>query len=292
MRSMSRAVGSLAFIGVVLTPLISRNEAFARTSSSMGGRTAAFRPAQANATPENTITPTVTVAPTGTPVPNPTLTPVATATATTSVPAASALLTKARAALKKANTSHFKVQEKVDLLNLVAATVLEQGDTSQRPSEIQVHVTGSVSSGRKPQKIDERHVQIGTKAWVKSAKTHGVWKTEKAMASTASGSLANPIDIVKGSGVKITGLKTTGAETFSHVAVWHIHGKVAVQLDQSTTANGTVDYLIGKKGHLPRRILENVNDPKDGVLLNLQLTLSAFGKRVTIATPKVGSALR
>jgi hypothetical protein len=292
MRLSIRAVASLALTGAMLTPLWTRSEASARTGSSVGGRTVAFRPAQANATPESTATPSATVAPTSTPTPSPTVTPVATVTPATSVPAASALLTKARAALKKANTSHFKVQEKVDLLNLVAGTVVEQGDTSQRPSEIQAHVTGSVSSGGKPQKIDERHVQIGKNAWVKSAKTHGVWKSEKATSPTAAGSLQNPVDIVKGSGVKITGLKTTGAETFAHVAVWHIHGKVAVQLDQNTAANGTVDYLVGKKAGLPRRILENVNDPKDGVLLDLQLTLSAFGKKVSIATPKVGSTLR
>jgi hypothetical protein len=292
MRLSVRAVASLALSGAMLTPLITRNDASARTTVSPKPQSVKFHPAQVNATPENTVVPTSTVAPTSTPLPSPTLTPAPTSPPTSSAPAASTLLAKARTALKSANTDHFKLQETLALLNILSGKVIEQGDTSVRPSEIQAHVTGSVSSGGKPQKLDERHVQIGKNAWVKSAKTHGVWKSEKATSPTAGGSLQNPIDIVKGSGVKITGLTTTGAETYAHVAVWHVHGKVTVQLDQATSATGTVDYLIAKSGHLPHRILAYVNDPKDGVLLDLRLTLSGFGKKVSIATPKVGSALR
>lgn len=251
-------------------------------------RNTTFRPLQTNLTPETTATASATSSPTSTATPGPTQTPAPTVTAVPSTPAASTLLTAARAALKTANTSHFDLVEKVNLGGLVKGTVREQGDMSQRPAEVTAHITGSLTALGKPQKVDEHHVQIGKKAWVKSAKTHGVWKSEKATPANAPGSVQNPLDIVKGNGLKIKGLKTVGSETFGSVAVWRIHGTVIAQVTQTTTTTGTVDYLIAQVGNLPVRIMENVNDPKDSLLLNLRATLGRFGEKVTIATPKVG----
>jgi hypothetical protein len=217
--------------------------------------------------------------------------PAPTATPVPSGPAASTLLTAARAALKAANTSHFNLVEKVNLGGLVKGTVREQGDVSRRPGEVKAHITGALTALGKPQKIDERHVQIGTKAWVKSAKTRGVWKSEKATPANAVGSVQNPLDIVKGNGLKIRDLKTVGSETVGSVAVWRIHGTVIAKVTQTATTTGTVDYLIAKVGNLPYRIMENVNDPKDSLLLNLKLILGRFGEKVTVATPKVGGTL-
>jgi hypothetical protein len=180
----------------------------------------------------------------------------------------------------------------VNLGGLVVGAIREQGDSSQRPSELQGHVTGSLTALGKPQKVDEHHVQIGKKAWVKSTKTHGRWKSEKATVPTASGSLLNPLDLVKGNGLKITGLKTVGAETYGTIPVWHIHGTVIAQVTKTTITKGTVDYLVARTGTLPYRILEYISDPKDALLLDLRVTLSAFGKKVTITTPKVGGTLR
>jgi hypothetical protein len=247
---------------------------------------------QTNPAPASTATVAATIVVANTALPTATQTPAPTTTPVGSSPAASRLLTAARAALKTANTSHFSVIEKVNLGGLVKGTIRQQGDMSQRPSEVTAHITGSLSALGKPQKIDEHHVQIGTKAWVKSAQTHGVWKMEKATPPTASGAIQNPLDLAKGNGVKIKNLQTVDAEVFGSVAVWHIHGTVTAPVTQTTTATGTVDYLIAKAGNLPYRIQENVNDPKDSLLLNLRATLSAFGKKVSIATPKVGSTLR
>jgi hypothetical protein len=247
---------------------------------------------QTNPTPASTATVAATIVATNTPLSTATQTPAPTTTPISSSPAASKLLTAARAALKTANTSHFSVIEKVNLGGLVKGTVREQGDMSQRPSEVTAHITGSLSTLGKPQKVDEHHVQIGTKAWVKSAKTHGVWKAEKATSPTAEGSIQNPLDLAKANGVKIKGLRTVDAETFGSVAVWHIHGTATVQVTQTTTTTGTVDYLVAKTGNLLYRVMENINDPKDSLLLNLQVTLSGFGNKVSIATPKVGGTLR
>jgi hypothetical protein len=299
MRLTLRIILPLSLIVAALAPVLSGHEASAQSMSGVHSRIAlyhprvsTFHPAQTNPTPENTVVPTATVAPTGTPVTSPTPTPVPTATPTVVAPAASDLLAAARAALKSANTSHFNLKENLDLAGLVTGTVREQGDMSQRPLKAKAHITGSLTAFGKSQKIDERHVQIGKKAWVKSAKTRGLWKSEKATSPTAPGSVQNPLDLVKGSGLKITGLKTVGAETYGTVPVWRIHGTVIAQVTQKTTTKGTVDYLIARTGDLPYRILEYVSDPKDRLLLDLRVTLSAFGKKVTIATPKIGSTLR
>ncbi len=252
----------------------------------------ALHPLQTNPTPDATVTAGATVVVTNTSIPVPTQTPAPTATSVPATPSASSLLTAARAALKSANTSHFNLIEKLNLGGLVAGTIREQGALSQRPSEAKAHITGSLSALGKPQKIDEHHVQIKNKAWVKSAKTHGLWKSEKATPPSAAGSVQNPLDLVKGNGLKLTGLKTVGAQTFGTIPVWRIHGTVIAQVTQAKTTTGTVDYLIARNGNLPYRIMENVNDPKDGLLLNLQVTLSGFGKKVTIATPKIGGKLR
>ncbi len=289
----------LSLVCACLTAALPRNEALAqgvnvphRDFSSASARNLTFRPLQTNSTPDSTATAGATAVATNTPTPLPTQTSVPTTTPVPSAPAASTLLSAARAALKTANTSHFNLVEKVSLGGLVKGTVRERGDMSQRPAEVQAHVTGSLTALGKPQKIDERHVQIGKKAWVKSAKTHGVWKSEKATPANSAGSVQNPLDIVKGNGLKITDLKTVGAETFGSVAVWRIHGTVIAQVTQTTTTTGTVDYLIGKVGNLPYRIMENVNDPKDSLLLDLQATLGRFGEKVKVATPKIGSTLR
>lgn len=294
-----RTILTLALTITALAPVFAGHEASAQTMTHVYGRISfsyprisVVYPAQTNATPENTSLPTGTVAPTNTPIPSPTLTPFPTATPTTVVPAALSLLTAARTALKSANTSHFDVREKLNVSGLVKGTVREQGDMSQRPSKVKAHVTASLTALGKPQKIDERHVQIGMKAWVKSAKTRGRWKSEKATSPSAAGSVQSPLDLVKGTGLRITGLKTVGSEMYGTFPVWRIHGTVIAQVNQKTTIRGTVDYLIGQHGTLPYRILEYVSDPKDALLLDLRVTLSGFGKKVTIAVPKVGGTAR
>jgi LppX_LprAFG lipoprotein len=282
-----------------LCSVLANQVAYAQTVNASGGRGAGtragvstFHPAQTNPTPEITPTPTATATPTSTPMASPTSTAAPTATPTTQAPGASRLLTAARAALKSVNTNHFDVKEKVNLGGLVVGAIREQGDSSLRPSELKGHVTGSLAALGKPQKVDEHHVQIGKKAWVKSTKTKGRWKSEKATSPTASGSLQNPLNLVKGSGLKITGLRTVGAEKFGTIPVWHIHGTVIAQVTQTITTKGTVDFLVARTGALPYRILEYVNDPKDALLLDLRVTLSGFGKKVTVTTPKIGGTLQ
>lgn len=294
-----RTIVGLSLGIAVLAPVRSIHSASAEASFIAAGESGAsrfnsgnFRPAQANATSSATGTPSATVVPTGTPVSTATTLPLPTATDVPGTPDASSLLAAARAALKSANTSHFDVKERLNLAGLVKGTVREQGDMSQHPSKIRAHVTGSLIALGKPQKLDEHHVQLGKKAWVKSAKTHGRWKAEKPTAITSAGSVQNPLDLVKGNGLKLNGLKTVDAETYAGVPVWRIHGTVIARVSQTTSTNGTVDYLIARNGNLPYRILEYVSDPKDALLLDLRVTLSAFGEKVTVPTPKVGGTLQ
>jgi hypothetical protein len=215
----------------------------------------------------------------GTPGPTVTATPGA-------LPDAQTLISQTDAALLKANTFHLNMTVGLQVAGLLSENITADGDAIAQSQSSMLHITGTAFALGKKAKIDEWTITIAKKAWIKDKKTKNRWKRDKSGGSTTG---ISPTALTAGNNTQLTDLTNLGADTFNGHPVWHVHGTYRVKLSKGKYTDGTVDYLIEQDTSLPDQTTVAVNDPADGIQMNVSLTLSNYGEQITITKPRVGS---
>jgi hypothetical protein len=205
-------------------------------------------------------------------------------------PEAQTLLTLSKAAVKAANTYHISYAITIKLGALLDGALLLVGDASVTPKTSRVHITGKLAVFGKGKTLNEDDIQVGKKAWTKSAKTKHRWALGGggAQSSGFNSSNGNPLKVTS-KGDKITGLTDVGADTVNGLAVWHLHGTYVAAVDSTHTVNGTIDYYIGQADSLPVEIKAHVESTALNLLEDLNQQMTNFGEPLSIQPPTVGS---